>query len=809
MTRRERAFTLLELIVVIVVLALLAALAIPTFARVTKTSKLEVAEVSAASLIRDAVALARFDGDVVRGSDVVTAADELPVRVSASGGLLAAGADEVLSGGTRVVFGAWEFSGNPRTISARLLSTSGDLSNARDPGALEGVRVGVAIWVPDAGCAVGVSDDLSGATRTWHHFDDELGASDTLAQANCNGALAFTDPAGDGVLPAGLRPPRKPVIEVVIDSTKRCVTIDFKDDPANFLDVYIGGKYVETVAKPSTSTKAALTCLDRDVTEDDVTVIESAGPAGVKPDGGSPRDGAPGAGPGGSPGGTDSDGSGTLPGAGSAPTGSPAASAPAGAAVVVTLPAGAGSGATVWRGPAGGGAGTVVSAPGSASGGSSHYDTAPAGGGSSWYWWTSPAGSGWLTPSAVSRPAAPPASGVGALRVSVVEGHVRANWGAVEDIPAAPLSGYRLYRGVAATESEARALVAGRALEETRANPAKADTTYLDPEDLRVAWWCYALSAHGPGGDSGKSNTACAEVTPSTPGDGSGDPDDDGTPTPPNAPVLPPDSGSDPGAAHASTCVSTDVNGRSLQTCKGTFPFNGTFGYSLLTHSGVSNANSASVRFRVSSSNTYWLVQSTMSGVNYCNSSIKARSITTTAYQYVNGVLVQSAPVDYSTTSNSCSGSWTSTALRVSAHGSNVVVNGKLFADAHSEPGTATGIWLEAAGNSANSVNYPVGHYTSESSVPAKPVVLVSGSTLSVDRPVDADVVMVMVFVDGKHHADMEVPAFAGTAGAALSANRLSTSLSAVPAGTHAVKVFAVDASGKVSPVTSLSVTLS
>lgn len=60
--RPKKAFTLLELIVVIVILGILAALAIPSFANVKAKAAEKTAISSAEGIVRDARALAAFDG---------------------------------------------------------------------------------------------------------------------------------------------------------------------------------------------------------------------------------------------------------------------------------------------------------------------------------------------------------------------------------------------------------------------------------------------------------------------------------------------------------------------------------------------------------------------------------------------------------------------------------------------------------------------------------------------------------------------------------------------------------------------------
>jgi type IV pilus assembly protein PilA len=61
MNRTRKAFTLLELIVVVVVLGILALVAVPSFTGVINNSRGSVAENTAASIARDANALAAFN----------------------------------------------------------------------------------------------------------------------------------------------------------------------------------------------------------------------------------------------------------------------------------------------------------------------------------------------------------------------------------------------------------------------------------------------------------------------------------------------------------------------------------------------------------------------------------------------------------------------------------------------------------------------------------------------------------------------------------------------------------------------------
>ena len=71
LARTNKAFTMVELIVVIVILGVLAALTIPAFTSVINKSKEQVAVQEAASIAREAKAIAAFDG----GRTTLTDAD--------------------------------------------------------------------------------------------------------------------------------------------------------------------------------------------------------------------------------------------------------------------------------------------------------------------------------------------------------------------------------------------------------------------------------------------------------------------------------------------------------------------------------------------------------------------------------------------------------------------------------------------------------------------------------------------------------------------------------------------------------------
>jgi type IV pilus assembly protein PilA len=81
---RRKAFTLLELIVVVVVLGILAALAIPSFSTVKQSAADKVAVQSAESVVRNAKALAAFDGAALSDAYVDQAGAEIGVKYNSS-----------------------------------------------------------------------------------------------------------------------------------------------------------------------------------------------------------------------------------------------------------------------------------------------------------------------------------------------------------------------------------------------------------------------------------------------------------------------------------------------------------------------------------------------------------------------------------------------------------------------------------------------------------------------------------------------------------------------------------------------------
>jgi prepilin-type N-terminal cleavage/methylation domain-containing protein len=74
--RKNKGFTLLELIVVLIVLAILALIAIPSYNAVMDKAAAQAALVSAQSMARDANALAAFDDAATTDTQLSTAAGE-------------------------------------------------------------------------------------------------------------------------------------------------------------------------------------------------------------------------------------------------------------------------------------------------------------------------------------------------------------------------------------------------------------------------------------------------------------------------------------------------------------------------------------------------------------------------------------------------------------------------------------------------------------------------------------------------------------------------------------------------------------
>lgn len=226
MRHLRRGFTLLELIVAIVIVSLLAALAIPTFKGVIMSSKLETAEVTASSYAREVLALAAFEqaqtgGAITKEIAMLSAAD-LPLRASAVTGVQAA--TFTPSEGYQVVFGNWEFSGSESTISVKIAD--------------EGMRMGVAISVPDAGCALALTEGSS--IKSW--------SVKGVAVENCTGALALTD-----AIPDLSAPPRPQGLNLgfgVCPDGQPGWMLTW-EGPAVSVDLYVNGEYVGVGEFPS------------------------------------------------------------------------------------------------------------------------------------------------------------------------------------------------------------------------------------------------------------------------------------------------------------------------------------------------------------------------------------------------------------------------------------------------------------------------------------------------------------------------------------------------------------------------------
>lgn len=463
--RSTRGFTLLELIVVIVILGILASLAIPTFRQVLDTTKLETAEVTAAAVVRETLALATFDDDqLITEEALLAAVNDLPGRATAAG-LHAAQ-------GYQVVFGKWEFAGNARTLSA-----------IRGGGPV-GSTVGVAVYVPEVGCAFAKSKSKS--VRTWSVAG--------LDPANCNGAGAYVDPEDLLKLAA---PPTPDGLEVsygcAAPGGSTGWNIAFL---SGMVDVFINGVYVGQYASGA--------CVPGEES-DMVTVVPSSGPT-----------------PGwvGGIGDLYTDGSLGLPGNPAEETAPPVlgeVSAPVlseGAPVLVEWDAPAGSdGVIISRQPAGSGSwspvytgGTNGSGSGSGSGyGGYIYDSAPSGG---WVYQVQPTMGGQPVGGPVpvhATPTTTPApvtsyDGNGSKPTAVLIGDSAIlAWGAVADTRPRPLTGYHVYRSVNGSDY-------------TLTGSTAKTTLSLNDGPLTAGTYCYKLSSYGIGGESSLTAEACIEV---------------------------------------------------------------------------------------------------------------------------------------------------------------------------------------------------------------------------------------------------------------------------------------------------------
>ena len=110
---KKKAFTLLELIVVIVILGILAALAIPSFSNVKNKAAEKTAISSAEGIVRDARALAAFDGAALADSYVDQAGAETAGYNAAANSLTVTSSGNTAVATIDPLTGAVSISGQP------------------------------------------------------------------------------------------------------------------------------------------------------------------------------------------------------------------------------------------------------------------------------------------------------------------------------------------------------------------------------------------------------------------------------------------------------------------------------------------------------------------------------------------------------------------------------------------------------------------------------------------------------------------------------------------------------------------------
>lgn len=460
--RKRKGFTLLELIVVIVILGLLASLAIPTFKKIINQTQLKVAEVTAASVARETIALAGMDVGLIQESHIKAAVNDLP------GGLnepVVSASDTGVSG-YQVVFGKWEFSGHPRTLS---------VVRGGEP---QGTSIGVALAVPGVGCAFARND--GNTVKAW--------SVERLDIENCNGAVAFIEPEEA----LKLSPPPTPEgINISFTCSVNGETgWDVTFDNA-LVDVYINGKYAGTYASG--------TCIPG--SEDDVIVAvpndsNTGQPGGWENGAGDvlddevievPTDPTPPTNP-------ETNVSNPVTSDGKTPN------------VIIWSPTPGADSTIISRGPVNGPLTPVHAGDDTGS----HYDTSPPG---DYVYEVQPTKDGEplgdpikVEVKPVTKPE-PLKDDEEALKAEILGDSALIAWGEVPDTLTAPLTGYKVYRSFNGGE----VTLLGETL--------KGTTNYTDGP-LEPGMYCYQLTAHGLGGESGKSSPSCVQVLAITWGQG-------------------------------------------------------------------------------------------------------------------------------------------------------------------------------------------------------------------------------------------------------------------------------------------------